>query len=286
MSEFQPDLSNPIRCVSVHWSLPTQCEREKRHFDNWHWAKHPDTGSVIRYRYGAYVTEEVHDGEWRPLPIPAPVRRDVPALLGAVERLTLERDQARRIAVSLEQENARQNELLESATASVVAYSERQDYLAARCEQMERDHAETVAEVEKLRTELAETQRSKNEVGSWLDQTIESRRKERERLSKATRFEVSCLPEGHDARRYFRLTVEIQDRYGWTVHDGFSCLDATGAKADGLSVYERSDEWISAHRFDLDTALLLAEEHAPKLTVNGMTAADVLARDATRGRQP
>jgi hypothetical protein len=40
---------------------------------------------------------------------------------------------------------------LESATASVVALSGRVDTLTARCEQQERDHAETVAEVERVR---------------------------------------------------------------------------------------------------------------------------------------
>jgi len=43
---------------------------------------------------------------------------------------------------------------LESATASVVSLSGRRDELEARCAQMERDHAETVAEVERLRAAL------------------------------------------------------------------------------------------------------------------------------------
>lgn len=74
---------------------------------------------------------------------------------------------------------------VERLTAEGVAASERRDYYKARCEQMERDHAETVAELERLRAELAETQRSKDEVGFWLDETIESRRKERERAQRA-----------------------------------------------------------------------------------------------------
>ncbi len=39
---------------------------------------------------------------------------------------------------------------------------------------------------------------------------------------------------------------------------------------------ERDDDWLDAHRFDLDTALMLAKEAAPKVTVNGFTVADAL----------
>jgi hypothetical protein len=96
----------------------------------------------------------------------------------------------------------------------------------------------------------------------------------------ATRYEVSCLPIDHPERRRFRLFVEVMDRYGWTVHDGGTCLDFGGGWADGMSVYERDDEWISAHRFDLGTALNLAKTVAPTMSVNGRTVAEVLARSA------
>jgi hypothetical protein len=38
------------------------------------------------------------------------------------------------------------------------------------------------------------------------------------------------------------------------------------------------DDWLAAHRFALDDALVLAREHAPKVRVNGHSAVDVLAR--------
>ena len=38
----------------------------------------------------------------------------------------------------------------------------------------------------------------------------------------------------------------------------------------------REDDWLATHRFDLDTALNLAKEAAPKLTTNGFTVADAL----------
>lgn len=96
---------------------------------------------------------------------------------------------------------------------------------------------------------------------------------------RVTRYEVSCLPPDHPEHRRFRLTVEIQDRYGWTVHDGYSCYAVDGTPADGLSVYERTDEWIAAHRFDRDTALDLAKREAPKLTVNGWTVNQALEQE-------
>lgn len=40
----------------------------------------------------------------------------------------------------------------------------------------------------------------------------------------------------------------------------------------------REDDWLAAHRFDLDTALKLAREAAPHVTVNGRTVADALTR--------
>jgi hypothetical protein len=39
---------------------------------------------------------------------------------------------------------------------------------------------------------------------------------------------------------------------------------------------EREDDWLDTHRFDLDTALKLAKEQAPLVTVNGYTVTDAL----------
>lgn len=56
---------------------------------------------------------------------------------------------------------------LESATASVVSLSGRVDALEARCEQQKRDHAETVAEVERLR---AVEQRVRELQAAWREE--------------------------------------------------------------------------------------------------------------------
>lgn len=50
--------------------------------------------------------------------------------------------------------------------------------------------------------------------------------------------------------------------------------------------YNRShDAWLDAHRFDLDTALRLAREAAPLLTVNGHTVTHALRLHAERNQR-
>jgi hypothetical protein len=41
---------------------------------------------------------------------------------------------------------------------------------------------------------------------------------------------------------------------------------------------EREGDWLDAHRFDQDTAIRLAQEQAPLVSVNGITAAEALRR--------
>lgn len=74
MPEIKPDLTDQSRCVSVHWFLPVQCVLPRTHRENWHETWHPQTGNRVRYRrsFGTYATEELRDGEWHNLHIPAP----------------------------------------------------------------------------------------------------------------------------------------------------------------------------------------------------------------------
>lgn len=56
---------------------------------------------------------------------------------------------------------------------------------------------------------------------------------------------------------------------------------------DGTWSYEeipssREDDWLAAHRFTLEEAMALAAQWAPKVTVNGMTALEVLQRHRER----
>jgi hypothetical protein len=94
---------------------------------------------------------------------------------------------------------------------------------------------------------------------------------------RVTRYEVSCLPEGHDARSSMTITVEYRGRDLWAVMRHGSALSVDTKWDCEPSPSNREDDWLESHRFDLDTALRLAEDAAPKLRVNGYTVADCLA---------
>jgi hypothetical protein len=92
----------------------------------------------------------------------------------------------------------------------------------------------------------------------------------------ATRYVVSCFePDDHEGAA-FNLTVEYRGRGLWAVLRGGFCLGSDGTWSYESIPSEREDEWLATHRFDLDTALNLAKEHAPKVKVNGFTVADAL----------
>ncbi|MTE21902.1 hypothetical protein F0L17_22870 [Streptomyces sp. TRM43335] len=52
---------------------------------------------------------------------------------------------------------------------------------------------------------------------------------------------------------------------------------ASGTWADGVKPYDRGEEWLDAHRFDLATALRPAEGAALRVVVNGYSVTGVLA---------
>ncbi|MFE9844727.1 hypothetical protein [Streptomyces goshikiensis] len=91
-----------------------------------------------------------------------------------------------------------------------------------------------------------------------------------------TRYVVSCLPETNDNAPHFSLNVEYRGRDLWAVVRHGSCLSAAGQWSHESVPSQRDDEWLAEHRFDLDTALKLAKEAAPTLSVNGFTVAHVL----------
>lgn len=97
-----------------------------------------------------------------------------------------------------------------------------------------------------------------------------------------TRYEVSCLPEGDDAKFSMTINVEYRGRGLWAVMRMSEALGSDGEWDYEPSPSNREDNWLETHRFDLDTALRLAKEAAPKLTVNGYAVADLLAMHARR----
>ena len=94
----------------------------------------------------------------------------------------------------------------------------------------------------------------------------------------ATRYTVNLLPETDINAHVFEITVDYRGHGLWAVLRHGWCLSTDGSWDYEVRPSEREDEWIAEHRFDLDTALRLAEEAAPGVTVNGLTAADALAR--------
>ena len=102
-----------------------------------------------------------------------------------------------------------------------------------------------------------------------------------EPIVQPTEYSVSCLPDDDINSYAFGLTVRYRGAGRWAVQRGeHACLGADGEWADGVKEYDRGDDWLAAHRFDLDTALRLAKEAAPHVTVNGHTVADALAMAA------
>lgn len=89
----------------------------------------------------------------------------------------------------------------------------------------------------------------------------------------ATRYAVSCLPIDDINARYFTLHVEYRGDDQWAVMDG-----PFGLFADG----RRDFEHLQGDRFDVLTALELARQQAPLMTVNGRTLDEALAQAKDR----
>jgi hypothetical protein len=110
-----------------------------------------------------------------------------------------------------------------------------------------------------------------------------------------TAYSVSCLPLGSINARHFTLKVEYRRDGKWAVTDRFEFLSRTGTWSMGYSWRDGSQEpmtdadynevsagqdaWRVEHWHDLDTALTLAKQHAPHMTVNGSTVDDALERE-------
>lgn len=97
-----------------------------------------------------------------------------------------------------------------------------------------------------------------------------------------TRYTVSVLPEGSVNRGHYDVTVDWRGPGRWAVCWLGYCLGADGEWDYEPSPSNREDDWLEAHRFDVDTALALAREAAPNVTVNGMTALECVQWEASR----
>ena len=151
-------------------------------------------------------------------------------------------------------------------------------------------------EVRRLSIELAAYRESYDDAATSLGEVTDDAgvvlarltrvQADRERLAAelvhATRFEFSDLPEGDFNRPVWTVAAEHRGGDRWAVIRLGHCLGADGDWDYESIPSEREDEWLAGHRFDRDTALRLAEENSHSVTVNGLTAADMLARHNTQ----
>ena len=93
-----------------------------------------------------------------------------------------------------------------------------------------------------------------------------------------TIYTVGLLPADDINAHLFQITVEWRSDGKWAVKWFDSCLGADGQWDYEMRPSAREDDWLDAHRFDLDTALRLAREAAPHVEVNGVTAAEARRR--------
>jgi hypothetical protein len=98
-----------------------------------------------------------------------------------------------------------------------------------------------------------------------------------------TEYEFSCFPPGHPERRHFTVYVRyrgtVKGRHTYAVMRWDREAYGTDGEFDWEpSTSNREDGWLETHRFDLTTALRLAQEIAPRLKINGHTVADVMQR--------
>ncbi|NUS22709.1 MAG: hypothetical protein HOV92_00575 [Streptomyces sp.] len=80
--------------------------------------------------------------------------------------------------------------------------------------------------------------------------------------SRPTRYTVSLIPEDADPGGTYAITVEYRGDDRWAVLRHSLCLSSDGRWDRERVSSEREEEWLDEHRFDLPTALRLAEEQA------------------------
>lgn len=101
-----------------------------------------------------------------------------------------------------------------------------------------------------------------------------------ERITEVT---VCALPE--DSINHDPWSIQVAWRGGesYAVVNRFrQCLSVDGKWSHEPMPSSRTERWIAAHRFDYQTALRLACEEAPRVVVNGKTAAQVAEWEAGR----
>lgn len=79
-----------------------------------------------------------------------------------------------------------------------------------------------------------------------------------------------------ESRHLWSLTVEYRGRDRWAVRNGRECLSRDGEWDFEPSPGNREQDWITAHRFSLDEALVQAGRHAMAMTYRGITPQQIM----------
>jgi hypothetical protein len=98
----------------------------------------------------------------------------------------------------------------------------------------------------------------------------------------ATRYDVTSYPLDDINRTSLTINVEYRGRDKWAVLRRGACLSSSGTWDYEPQPSSREDDWLDRHRFDLDTALELAKQHAPNMTINGASIAEIVAFEEQR----
>lgn len=93
-------------------------------------------------------------------------------------------------------------------------------------------------------------------------------------VSYASEYTVTCVPDDP----HWEIKVEYRGDHRWAVKYYGKCLGRDGTWSYESIVSEREEQWLADHRFPLAEALILAQDHAPLIKVNGKTPADWLHR--------
>lgn len=102
---------------------------------------------------------------------------------------------------------------------------------------------------------------------------------------RVTEYEVCAIPEDDINAGAYAIKVAYRGRGRWAVTRMSQCLGADGTWDYESIPSERTEEWLATHRFDEQTALRLAVEHAPTVVVLGWTVDDVLLKDVLLKRE-
>lgn len=103
-----------------------------------------------------------------------------------------------------------------------------------------------------------------------------------EPIVQVTEYTVCLLPGDDINHHSFAITVAYRGRGLWAVSRHRQCLGRDGEWDWESLPSERTDEWLAEHRFPVDEAIALAKQEAPRITVNGISAAEALARTGGR----